>query len=60
MIVDLMLAHTPAGMSASELRYNRAAYMERRRELAEEWADLIMDGALPADEIIGSPRRKPR
>ena len=60
MIVDLMLAHTPAGMSASELRYNRAAYMERRRELAEEWANLIMDGALPANEIIGSPRRKPR
>lgn len=59
-IVDLMLAHTPKGMSASELRYNRAAYMPRRREIAQEWADLIMQGALPPAEILDSPRRKPR
>jgi len=55
-----MLAHTPPGMSASELRYNRAAYMPRRRELAQRWADLIMGSALPVDEIIDSPRRKRR
>ena len=60
MIIDLMLAHTPKGMSASELRYNRAAYMPRRRELAQCWADIIMQGAIPADEILNSPRRKPR
>ena len=60
MIIDLMLAHTPKGMSASELRYNRAAYMPRRRELAQRWADMIMEGAIPAREIIDSPRRKRR
>ena len=60
MIVDLMLAHTPRGMSASELRYNRAAYMPRRRELAQRWADMIMEGTIPAGEIIDSPRRKRR
>lgn len=60
MIIDLMLAHTPKGMSASELRYNRAAYMPRRHELAQRWADTIIQGAILADEIINSPRRKPR
>ncbi len=60
MIIDLMLAHSPIGMSASELRYNRAAYMPRRRELAQRWSDMIMEDALPADEIVNSPRRKRR
>ena len=60
MIIDLMLAHTPKGMSASELRYNRAAYMPRRRELAQRWADMILDGAITPEEIIDSPRRKRR
>jgi integrase len=60
LIIDLMLAHTPAGMSATELRYNRARYMDRRRELAQRWADMIMEGALPVAEIIDSPRRKRR
>jgi integrase len=60
LIIDLMLAHTPAGMSATELRYNRARYMDRRRELAQRWADMIMEGALPEAEIIDSPRRKRR
>jgi integrase len=60
LIIDLMLAHTPAGMSATELRYNRARYMDRRRELAQRWADMIMEGALPATDILDSPRRKRR
>lgn len=60
LIIDLMLAHTPAGMSATELRYNRARYMDRRRELAKRWANMIMEGALPATEILDSPRRKRR
>ncbi|MXO48627.1 integrase arm-type DNA-binding domain-containing protein [Erythrobacter vulgaris] len=60
MIIDLMLAHTPKGMSASELRYNRAAYKPRRRELAQRWADMIMEGAIPPEEVVDSPRRKRR
>jgi len=42
--IDLMLAHIPKGMSASEFAYNRARYAGRRRELAEAWADLITEG----------------
>ncbi|MBU2033958.1 MAG: site-specific integrase, partial [Alphaproteobacteria bacterium] len=60
LIIDLMLAHTPKGMSATELRYNRAAYMARRRELAQRWADIIMEGSISAAEIVNSPRRKRR
>ena len=58
LIIDLMLAHTPKGMSASEMRYNRARYIPRRRELAQQWADMIMEGALPASKFMESLRRK--
>ncbi len=60
LIIDLMLAHTPKGISQSDMRYNRAAYMPRRRELIQDWADKIMEGALPVAEILNSPRRKRR
>ena len=56
-IIDLMLAHTPSGLSPSELRYNRASYMYRRRQLATLWADMIMEGAMPVESIIIGPRR---
>ncbi len=59
-IIDLMLAHTPSGMSAKELVYNRASYMPRRRELAGIWADMIMEGALDTKQILDSLRRKQR
>ncbi len=52
-IVDLMLAHVPAGVEAA---YNRAAYMPRRRELAQEWADLLMHGQPPASALLTGPR----
>jgi integrase len=39
-IIDLMLAHTPK--SGVEHLYNRSAYMDRRREIAQAWADLIL------------------
>jgi len=44
-IIDLMLAHVPQGKV--EGAYNRAAYMPRRRELAQVWADMLC-GGLPA------------
>ncbi|WP_395391525.1 integrase arm-type DNA-binding domain-containing protein [Novosphingobium sp. BL-8A] len=53
-IIDLMLAHQPEGVEAS---YNRAAYMLRRRELAQEWADLLMEGQDPAIRLIDLRRR---
>jgi integrase len=42
-IIDAMLAHRPKGESGSEMAYNRAAYMPRRREIAQDWADLLID-----------------
>ena len=60
LIIDLMLAHRPTGMSATEFRYNRQAYMERRRELAMDWATLILDGADPVSTAADGPRRRRR
>ena len=53
-IIDLMLAHVPQGVEAA---YNRAMHMERRRELAQSWADLLLDGAAPADTLTAGFRR---
>lgn len=53
-IIDLMLAHQPDGVEA---RYNRAAYMPRRRELAQEWADMLMIGFVAPESFLTLPRR---
>lgn len=54
-IIDLMLAHAPT--NRVEKAYNRAAYMERRRELAREWADILVADMWPPDMHIGEPIR---
>lgn len=54
-IIDLMLAHTPK--DKIEGAYNRAAHLARRRELAQIWADLIMDGRPPPADLLRLPRR---
>lgn len=56
-IIDLMLAHIPEGTSGSEGAYNRAAYMPRRRELANEWAELVMEGFWEPEIHLGQPIR---
>ena len=48
-IIDLMLAHVPT--EKVEGAYNRAAYMPRRRELAEAWADMLTE-TLPAPRAL--------
>jgi len=53
-VIDLMLAHVPPNI---EGRYNRAAYMERRRELAQEWADLLCKPLMAPTELLKLPRR---
>lgn len=53
-IIDLMLAHEPEGVEA---RYNRAAYMPRRRQLTQEWADLLMESLPTAAKLLDLPRR---
>ena len=57
LILDLMLAHIPIGISPSELRYMRAGFLERRRKLATIWAEMLLDGACPV-EAIGQGRRR--
>ena len=54
-IIDLMLAHVPK--DRVERAYNRAAYLKRRTELQQEWADLLMVNQTPADELLRMPRR---
>ncbi|MEJ8573210.1 tyrosine-type recombinase/integrase [Microbaculum marinum] len=54
-VIEAMLAHSPK--DKVEAAYNRAAHMARRRELAQAWADLLMEGATPLDAILIAPRR---
>jgi integrase len=46
-VIDMILAHVPEGMSASEWAYNRARYLKPRTALLQVWADIISEG-LPA------------
>jgi integrase len=56
-IIDLMLAHVPEGISSSETVYNRAAHLPRRRDLAEIWATMLMDGMMPPSNLLFGPRQ---
>lgn len=56
-VIDLMLAHLPK--DKVEAAYNRAERMQRRRELAQTWADLLLEGAAPAATLLEGPRRTP-
>ncbi|TPG09982.1 tyrosine-type recombinase/integrase [Sphingomonas oligophenolica] len=51
-IIDGMLAHKPTGISGSEMAYNRAIYWDRRKQIAGEWATLLMEGQVPAVELL--------
>lgn len=53
-VIDLMLAHKPTGVEAA---YNRSHYMARRRQIAEEWANLLLDGLPPAASLLEGRRR---
>jgi integrase len=54
-IIDLMLAHAPK--NEVEGAYNRALHAARRRELAQAWADMLLDGFAPACDLIDMRRR---
>lgn len=54
-VIDLMLAHQPE--NATEAAYNRAAHMERRRFLAQAWADLLLDGMAEPEALLSGARR---
>ena len=53
-VINLMLAHVVE--DKVEGAYNRAAHMDRRRELAQIWADIIMEGAPAADTLLEGKR----
>lgn len=54
-VIDVMLAH--ALKDKVEGAYNRALYLKRRRELAQEWADLISEGQIGLDRLVANRRR---
>ena len=54
-VIDLMLAHVPR--NKVEGAYNRAAYMERRRELACEWARMLVSGLLEPAALLPLKRK---
>lgn len=54
-IINLMLAHVPK--DKVEGAYNRALHLDRRRELAQAWADLILKDARPAADLLTGPRK---
>jgi hypothetical protein len=51
-IIDMMLAHVPEGMSSSELRYNRAEHLPDYGRIAQEWADALLAGMRPAEQLL--------
>jgi integrase len=54
-VIDMTLAHVPK--EKVEAAYNRATFMERRRELAQEWADMLCEGLSSAEDLLFGPRR---
>ncbi|WP_260597844.1 tyrosine-type recombinase/integrase [Sphingomonas endolithica] len=54
-VIDLMLAHVPG--NKVEGAYNRAAYMPRRREIAQAWGDLVAADLPDPVTHIGQPIR---
>lgn len=56
-VIDLMLAHAPGKRGATEAIYNRGLYLARRREIAEEWAGLLLEGMPAAGELVEGRRR---
>lgn len=57
-VLDLILAHIPQSVSGSEGAYNRAAYMDRRRELLEAWAKMLFQSMACPHDMLGWPSRK--
>ncbi|GFE94894.1 tyrosine-type recombinase/integrase [Acetobacter persici] len=54
-VIDLMLAHVPS--NRVEGVYNRARHMARRKFLAQDWADILLEDFPPAAELLFLPRR---
>lgn len=57
LLIDLMLAHRPKGVSGSEFAYMRAKFAKRRRVLAEIWAEMVTEGLDPPETILRGQAR---
>ncbi|WP_278394596.1 tyrosine-type recombinase/integrase [Sphingobium yanoikuyae] len=51
-VIDMILAHVPEGISASEWSYNRSRYRRPRTALHQIWGDLISDGLAPVEKLL--------
>ncbi|MBL9069904.1 MAG: integrase arm-type DNA-binding domain-containing protein [Sphingopyxis sp.] len=49
-VINLMLAHVSE--DKVEGAYNRSQHMERRRELAQIWADMLLEDIQPAGDVL--------
>jgi hypothetical protein len=54
-VIDFAIAHVPP--NTSEAAYNRAEYLEIRRKLHQEYADMLFEGFPPASSLLDGPRR---
>lgn len=54
-VIDLMLSHV--NKDKVEGAYNRAEHMDVRWSIAEEWADILMEGMPPARDLLKLPAR---
>lgn len=54
-VIELLLAHREE--NETKAAYNRAKHLQRRRELLQIWADLILKDAGPAQSLLMTPRR---
>ncbi|MFC0407960.1 tyrosine-type recombinase/integrase [Roseomonas elaeocarpi] len=57
-VIDLMLAHAPK--DKVEAAYNRAQHLQRRREISQLWADLLLEGGLSAADLLDRAGRVAR
>lgn len=57
-VIDLMLAHV--SKDKVEAAYNRSLHLEKRKEIAQEWADLLLEKCVTASELTQiAPRSGP-
>lgn len=54
-IIDMMLAHV--SKDKVEGAYNRSQYLTRRRQLAQIWADQLIDGQQSLEALLKGPRK---
>ncbi len=52
--IELMLAHMKEKTKAA---YNRALHLKRRRELAQLWADVLLEDFAPAADLLTMRRQ---